>query len=169
MSTVTSSIVPANRASYFALPAAVGLCFLPSVVGIWHRPDEWFRELARPPGNPPDWVFGPVWTVLYTLMGVALWLASGSGPRAELRLPLALFATQLLLNAAWSWLFFGRHAIGWALADLILLTLLVGVTAVLFRRHSLASSILLGPYLGWLVFAGYLNAGYWLLNRNAGG
>lgn len=146
------------------LIAALVLCWLPSLSGIWFGPDEWFRTLIRPPLNPPNWVFGPVWSTLYVLMGVALWLLWRAPVQSGRKLVLALFAVQLVLNAGWSWLFFGRHAIGAALVELLLLASVVATLILLARRHSRTAALLLTPYLAWLLFAGYLNFGYWRLN-----
>jgi translocator protein len=127
--------------------------------------DEWYSELVKPRFNPPGWVFGPVWTMLYILMGIAAW-----GIWRRIRQPLAkpalgLFGVQLFLNAIWSGIFFGLHEIGWALADLVALWVVLAATTVLFVRVRTWSGLLLLPYLAWVTFAGVLNYSLWMLNR----
>ena len=126
--------------------------------------DGWYRTLAKPTWNPPDSVFGPVWTTLYIMMAVAAWLVWISAERKSTVLPLALFATQLLLNVAWSWIFFGLHQPGWALAEIILLWLTIGATMLVFFRFSKIAGWLLVPYLAWVSFASVLNLAIWRLN-----
>lgn len=155
--------------SWLSLTLCLLLTYLPALMGIRFGPDAWYRSLERPIGNPPNWVFGPVWTTLYLMMGVAVWLVWSSGPWRSVRAAIALFTFQLVVNTGWSWLFFGQHAIGWALVDLLVLVVLVMATIVIFRRHSSTAAALLFPYVAWLVFAGYLNGAYWLLNRGSGG
>ena len=122
---------------------------------------QWYPTLHKPSWNPPAWLFGPVWTALYIMMAVA---AQRIGRRENPRLPLALFLTQLALNAAWSPVFFGAHCIGGALIVLIALWLaLAATTVVFFRRDALAGALLV-PYLAWCTFAGALNAALWRLN-----
>jgi benzodiazapine receptor len=151
------------------LVAAIALCFVPAAISVQFRPDDWYRSLVRPPLAPPDWVFGPVWTLLYTLMGVSLWLVWRRTGPANAPAAWGLFATQLTLNGLWSWLFFGRHEMLWALVDLLLLAAVLALTIGAFRRHSSLAARLLYPYLAWVLFAGYLNAGYWRLNTGGGG
>ncbi len=124
----------------------------------------WYQTLAKPSFNPPDWVFAPVWTTLYILMGVAGWLvwrASGWGRATS---ALVLFAVQLALNLAWSFLFFGGRHIGLALIEIVLVLAAIVVTAFLFRRHSGWAALLLLPYAAWVSFATVLNAALWRLN-----
>ncbi|MFP4053968.1 MAG: TspO/MBR family protein [Phycisphaerae bacterium] len=127
--------------------------------------DPWYRELAKPDLNPPGWVFGPVWTVLYILMGVAAWGVWRRIGRPLAKPALVLFATQLVLNAIWSGIFFGLHEIGWALVDLVALWVVLAATTVLFVRVRTWSGLLLLPYLAWVTFAGVLNYSIWMLNR----
>ena len=127
---------------------------------------EWYPTLAKPSFNPPSWVFGPVWTVLYIMMGVAAFLVWRVGLDADgVKIALAAFALQLALNGIWSILFFGMQAPGWALVEIILLWIAIGVTAVLFWRISPLAGALLLPYWGWVSFAAVLNASLWWLNR----
>ena len=123
--------------------------------------DTWYMSLQRPPGTPPNWVFGPVWTLLYALMGLAAWLVwQRPGHRKALR----LWGWQLALNAAWAPAFFGWRQT--ALGLLVILVLLVAIclTIAAFARLRPAASLLLVPYLAWTCYALYLNAGFWWLN-----
>ena len=124
----------------------------------------WYRALDKPPWNPPGWVFGVVWSILYLLMAVAAWLAIR--PRAGRRTGplLALYSLQLAVNLAWSWLFFGAHSAGWALADITLVVLLVAATTVAFARVSRLAGLLFIPYLAWVAFASSINL--WIVVRS---
>ncbi len=121
----------------------------------------WYPALRKPPGTPRSWLFGPVWTCLYMAMGTAAWLVWRSGNSAT---ALAMFAAQLLLNAAWSYIFFGLRRAGTALLELVLLWMAVLITAMLFRQRSIIAFRLMMPYLGWTSYAAYLNLGIWRLN-----
>lgn len=137
-----------------ALAAGFGACF---------QPGAWYEALRKPPLNPPGWVFGPVWTVLYVAMAVAAWRVwrAQPGPSATL----ALWGAQLALNALWSWLFFGLERPGLALLDIAaLLALLVFTTFALFAVDRTAGWLFV-PYVTWVAFASYLNVGLWILNR----
>lgn len=126
--------------------------------------DGWYRTIAKPAWNPPDGVLGPVWTTLFILMGVSAWLVwKPAGFRAA-AFPLTLFALQLLLNVAWSWIFFGAHQIGWAAIVIILLWVAILATTVTFYQRSTPAGWLLVPYLGWVTFASVLNFTIWRLN-----
>ena len=126
---------------------------------------DWYVELDRAPWNPPGWVFGPAWTVLYVLMGVAAWLVARTGlDQRSVQIALVLYGLQLALNLGWSLLFFGARAPGWALADIAVLCALVAVTAIAFYRIDPVAGLLLVPYLAWLLFATSLNL--WIVLRN---
>lgn len=123
----------------------------------------WYRALERPDWAPPGWLFGPVWSVLYVLMGVAaFWVWRAGGPRA--RGALTLYAFQLVLNAAWSPLFFGLRQPGWALLVLVVLWIAILATLVAFARIRRGAAYLLVPYLAWVTFAGVLDWRLWTLN-----
>jgi translocator protein len=125
----------------------------------------WYPTLAKPSFTPPAWVFGPVWTALYLLMGVAAFLVWQRGwQRPMVRAGLAFFAGQLVLNAAWSIVFFGAHSVSGAFLVLVLLWLSVLATTLLFGRVRLASALLMVPYLAWITFAAFLNAEIMRLN-----
>jgi benzodiazapine receptor len=126
--------------------------------------ESWYAALVKPTWTPPNWLFGPVWTILFTCMAVAAWLVWRKGGLFENRLPLALFAVQLALNAAWSWLFFGLHLPGVAFAEILLLLAAIAATTVAFWRRSRGAGLLMVPYLGWVGFASVLNWAIWRLN-----
>lgn len=123
---------------------------------------QWYRNLEKPPWNPPSWVFGPVWTTLYILMAVAAWQVWRRAKKAVL--PLSLFFVQLALNAAWSPVFFGLRSLVGSVVVIVPLLVLVAVTTVLFWRVSRAAGILMLPYLAWLAFATALNISIMNLN-----
>jgi tryptophan-rich sensory protein len=130
----------------------------------------WYPTLVKPSFNPPAWVFGPVWTVLYLMMGVAAFLVWRKGLATDgVRLALAVFAVQLALNGLWSILFFGMQSPAWALVEILLLWLAIGATVVLFRRVVPTAAALLLPYWAWVSFATLLNASLWWLNRSPTG
>ncbi len=146
------------------LALCVLLCFLPALGGVFFAPGEWYAGLAKPALNPPAWVFGPVWTALYASMGLALSLAPAPARAARAWPALALFGLQLLLNALWSWLFFGLHRPDLALLDIAALWLAILACAVAFWRLRPLAGALLLPYLAWVGFAAYLNLELWRLN-----
>ncbi|WP_437186096.1 TspO/MBR family protein [Planctomicrobium sp. SH668] len=126
--------------------------------------DEWYRTLVKPSWNPPGWIFGPVWTTLYVFMAIAAWLVWRSRGLKGASIPLTLFVIQLILNIAWSWIFFRFHQPGWAFLELIVLWLAVAATAVVFYRNNKTAGILFLPYLAWSTFASVLNFTIWRLN-----
>jgi translocator protein len=129
----------------------------------------WYRTLEKPTWNPPDWAFGPVWTTLYLMMGIALvqvWHARRDGRRRRLaQVALGLFALQLALNFGWSWIFFRFHAIGPAFAEIVALLVAILATIAAFARVRPSAAALLVPYLAWTAFASVLNGTIWRLNR----
>ena len=125
---------------------------------------DFYQQLAQPSWAPPSSVFGPVWSVLYALMGIAAWLAWREGGWRRQRGVLALFVLQLAVNALWSWLFFGWHRGALAFADIVLLWLLIVATLIGFWRVRPLAGALLLPYLGWVSFASALNFAVWQLN-----
>ncbi|WP_295138026.1 TspO/MBR family protein [uncultured Reyranella sp.] len=125
---------------------------------------EWYPTLNKPSFNPPNWVFGPVWTTLYAMMGIAAWRVWRSADRDSARGPLAVFALQLAVNLGWSIAFFGLRDPGLAVAVILVLDLLVLATALMFRRIDGLAALLLVPYLAWIAFATVLNFAVWRLN-----
>ena len=127
---------------------------------------DWYPTLTKPSFNPPAWVFGPVWTLLYIMMGVAAFLVWRKGLEVDgVKIAVTVFVIQLALNGLWSILFFGMQAPGLALAEIIVLWIAIGATVVLFWRVVPAAGALLLPYWGWVSFATVLNASLWWLNR----
>lgn len=148
---------------WIGLAVWIALPLLAAAAGSQFQPGAWYDGLAKPSFNPPSWVFGPVWTTLYLLMGVAAWLV-WDRQRAAARGALTLFVVQLIANAAWSWLFFGEQNPGLALLDIVVLWLLILATTIAFwRLHPVAGALLL-PYLAWVTFATALNFEIWRLN-----
>ena len=126
----------------------------------------WYPTLTKPFFNPPAWVFGPTWTVLYIMMGVAAFLVWRQGfSTKDVRLALTLFAAQLALNGLWSIFFFGLQSPGVAFAEILLLWLSIVATVWIFRRVVPAAALLMLPYLAWVSFAAVLNGSIWMLNR----
>jgi tryptophan-rich sensory protein len=124
---------------------------------------SWYIALAKPALNPPSSIFGPVWVVLYLLMGISLWLVWKSSSSKK-KSGLWLFAVQLLLNTIWSPIFFGAHAIGSALGVIVLLWAAILLTILMFKKASKIAGWLLVPYILWVSFAVYLNFSIWMLN-----
>jgi benzodiazapine receptor len=143
------------------------ITFAAAWIGSRYMPGAWYASLAKPSWNPPNTIFGPVWTVLYVIMGVAAWLVwrkvgfSGAGSA------LILFVAQLALNALWSYLFFGLHRPDMAFIDIVALWVVILAVAVLFWRVDHVAGGLLVPYLAWVGFASYLNFVLWRLNPGA--
>lgn len=132
-----------------------------AVLGGLSAPDAWYASLQKPSFNPPGWIFGPAWTLLYVLMAVAAWRvyrAAGFG------LGIGLWLLQLMVNALWSPLFFAMHRIDLALLDIIVLDILVIATIAVFLRTDRIAGWLMLPYLGWIAFATALNVAIWQLN-----
>jgi tryptophan-rich sensory protein len=125
----------------------------------------WYAGLVKPVLNPPSWVFGPVWTTLYALMGIAAFLVWKAGwERKEVRVALKIFGLQLFLNAIWSIIFFGLQIPGWALVDIAALWLAIVWTMFIFYKISKPAAYLLVLYILWVSFASYLNYSIWMLN-----
>jgi tryptophan-rich sensory protein len=142
------------------------LVFTAAAVGAFASADasEFYRNLARPSWAPPGWLFGPVWSVLYALMGVAAWLVWRARGFAGARSALFVFIVQLAANALWTWLFFGWRQGGLAFAEILLLLTLVLATIVLFWRINKLAAVMLMPYFLWLSFASGLTLSMWQLN-----
>lgn len=157
--------------SLAVLVVAVLLPLVVGVLGSFSTMDSvraWYPTLVRPSFAPPTWVFGPVWTTLYVMMGVASWLVWREGfARPEVRSALAIYGVQLVFNLVWSWLFFGLQRPFVALLDIIVLLVLIGMTVLRFATVSRGAALLLLPYLAWVAFATVLNGGFWWLNRQS--
>jgi tryptophan-rich sensory protein len=133
-------------------------------IGSNFMPGEWYASLAKPSWNPPSSVFAPVWTTLYVLMGVAAWLVWREVGFSGARLALSLFIIQLVLNALWSYLFFGLQRPMIAFIEIIVLWCAILATLVSFWKVRPAAGALLIPYLCWVSFASALNYQLWRLN-----
>lgn len=153
--------------SLLVLAGIIVVCLVIGYVGsIFTTPkiDDWYATLQKPSFNPPSWVFGPVWTVLYIAMAVAAWLAwRGAGGRV-LSAPATLFAVQLALNLAWSIAFFGAESPALGLAVIAALWIVIAGTIAAFWSLSRTGALLLVPYLAWVSFASLLNFEIWRLN-----
>lgn len=146
-----------------AIAAVVGALLLGQIATFPNLP--WYAGLAKPSFNPPNWLFGPVWTTLYALMAFAAWrvmrLPAGEPGRS---LALALFFIQLALNAAWSWMFFWAHNPALGLLNIIPQLLFVVATAAAFYRIDRLAAACLAPLIAWVGFAAILNLSIWRLN-----
>jgi benzodiazapine receptor len=127
---------------------------------------EWYSTLQRPAIAPPNWVFGPVWTALFALIGGAVWLVwrQADDQSGAVRVALGVFAVHFLANLAWSAVFFGMQAIGAGLAVIAVLWVLILATMWAFARVDRRAALLLVPYLCWVTFAAFLNYRFWVLN-----
>lgn len=155
-----------KRQQFVGLIVWLVVCFAAAAIGSIAsiQSASFYAQLVRPEWAPPAAWFGPVWTVLYTLMGIAAWLVWRVGGFRVARTALAMFLVQLALNALWSWLFF-RWKLGMpALVEIVLLWLLIVATTVGFWRIRQAAGILLAPYLLWVSFAAALSYSVWRLN-----
>jgi benzodiazapine receptor len=146
---------------------ALALCFFAAGIGAFAASrglNEWYPALRKPSWNPPSWVFGFIWSSLYTMMAVASWLVWRRRATAPVATPLSVFAVQLLLNAAWPMLFFSLRSPGLGFLEIILLWLVVATTVGMFWRVSNAAGMVMVPYLLWITFAMALNGSIWSLN-----
>ena len=152
--------------SVLGLVGWLALCFAVSAVGALGSMNApaFYGQLVQPSWAPPPWLFGPVWTALYAMMGVAAWLVWRAGGWAKNRLALSLFLVQLALNGLWSWLFFAWQLGAWAMADIVALWVLILLTLIAFWRTKPLAGMLLVPYLLWVSFASALNFNLWQNN-----
>src|SRR5512133_2858936 len=145
-----------------AIPLIIGVIgsvfTMPSIPG-------WYAGLQKPAFNPPAWIFGPVWTLLYTLMGISLWLVIRDGiTEKPVQQAVVIFTAQLIANFAWSIIFFGLHMIAFAFLEVLLLDILIIATIVSFRKINPTAGWLLVPYICWTAFASILTGTIWILN-----
>jgi translocator protein len=159
----------ADGRSIAKLTGAVAACEAAGEIGAFLSREglqEWYPKLQKPSFNPPDWVFGPTWTLLYALMGTSLWLEEEWGEDgAAKRTSRVFFGAQLLLNVLWTYVFFGRRAPGWAFVEVLVLLAAIASTVASFSKVSRTAAVLLVPYLLWTGFASVLNFSVWRLNR----
>ena len=127
--------------------------------------ESWYQTINKPSWNPPGWIFAPVWTTLYIMMGVALFLVWKSDSSDILKkTAITLFTIQLVLNFFWSFIFFDQHQIGWALVEIIAMWIFILLTIFAFGNISKLAAWLLVPYISWVSFATILNYTIWKLN-----
>jgi translocator protein len=127
--------------------------------------ESWYLGIIKPELNPPSWVFGPVWTTLFALMGIAAFLVWKKGLNNKgVKIALDIFILQLILNTFWSIIFFGLESPGWAFVEIIFLWVAILATVIAFARVSKPATWLLLPYILWVSFAVYLNYSVWILN-----
>ncbi len=138
--------------------------FTAALFGSRYVPGMWYETLSKPAWTPPNWIFGPVWTLIYITMAVAAWLVWLKVGFAGGKMALGLFVFHLFLNAAWSYLFFGLHRPDLALIDIFALWFTILATGLLFYRIRAVSGLLMLPYLAWVSFAAWLNFALWRLN-----
>jgi len=143
-------------------------CFGTSAIGAAGslQAKSFHAGLTQPDWAPPGWLFGPVWTILFAMMAIAIWRVCSIATRNESRIATLLFLAQLALNALWSWLFFAWQSGSWAFVNIILLWGLIVSCIVFFWRTSKLGSLLLVPYLCWVSFAAMLNYSLWQMNTN---
>ncbi len=146
----------------------LGICFFTAWAGSQVSPGiapaDWYENLNKPVWNPPGWLFGPVWSILYTLMGIAAWLVWKEYGFSGASAALGAFFVQLMLNGLWSQIFFGMQEPGWAFAEIILLLAAIVVTTILFFKKSRTAGWLMVPYIAWVSFASVLNGTIWVMN-----
>jgi tryptophan-rich sensory protein len=144
------------------------IIFLAGAVGTVSTLPEittWYAALAKPSWTPPNWAFGPVWSTLYVLMGIALFLVWREGlERKEVKVAISIFAVQLAINVMWSLVFFGGHNIFGGLVLILILWIAILINIIVFYRISKAAGLILIPYLIWVSIATYLNYSVFILN-----
>ena len=153
--------------SIIVLIGFVGACLLAARVGAAYRPGDWYEQLRKPAWGPPNWVFPPAWAVLYLTIAVSgclVWRTSGFATAA---LPFAIYLVQLVLNAAWSPIFFGMRRPDLAFVEIVILWFSIVATIATFHPVNAVAAWLLLPYLGWVTFAAALNFTIWRMNRGS--
>lgn len=150
------------------LVTSIIICLFAGFIGsIFTSPSipTWYATLIKPSFNPPDWIFAPVWTALFALMGISLYLVWNKGLQdKKVKISLSLFGLQLVLNVLWSFLFFGLHSPFYAFLEIIILWIAIVLTILNFFKVSRTAGLLLLPYIFWISFAAILNFSIWRLN-----
>lgn len=141
-----------------------GFAFLPALGAKLVEIEGWYASLYKPPWGPPSWVFAPIWTILYILIGLSGYFCWTRGGRTDRIADFVVYGVQLVLNGLWTPLFFGMHRISWALGDLILMWFLTMLCISAFSQRSRLAAWLLLPYFLWISFAGALNAAILVIN-----
>ena len=145
----------------------VSVCFGAALLGsifTGRSVADWYVGLNKPDWTPPNWIFAPVWSLLYLMMALAAWLVWRKDGLAAAALPLRLFALQLALNVAWSAVFFGLQMPAAAFAEIVILWSLIAATVFAFWCVAPVAAVLMVPYLGWVTFAAALNLAIWRMN-----
>lgn len=154
--------------NFLKLLITVTASLLAGVIGSLFTASEiqgWYTTLIKPEFNPPSWAFGPVWTTLFVLMGIAAFLIWKKGlDRRDVKIALCIFLGQLILNTLWSIIFFVLHSPGGAFIEIVFLWLVILATIIAFAKISKPAAWLLVPYILWVSFASYLNYAIWALN-----
>jgi translocator protein len=153
--------------NWFLLIGLIVICNLIGSLGvIWTSSDRgWYNNIEKPSFNPPSWIFGPVWTLLFSLMGIALylvWIAPASNIKA---IALIFFGLQFVLNILWSYLFFGINNPLFSLVEIFVLLFFILITGIYFYFVNRFAGYLLIPYFLWVIFASFLNYSIWNLNK----
>jgi tryptophan-rich sensory protein len=153
------------------LIVSIVACFIAGGIGslfTFKAIPTWYPGLRKPPYTPPNWAFGPVWTTLYLLMGISVFIVWQQGlETSSTILGFVLFWIQLVINALWSLIFFGLKSKGGGVVTIVILWFLILATIITFFRVSSWSGALLVPYIVWVSIASYLNIGVWVLNKQA--
>lgn len=154
------------KINWFLLIGFVVACNLIGAIGaLWTASDGvWYKEISKPSFNPPSWVFGPVWTLLFSLMGIALYLVWVSPSSRVRTIALVLFGVQFVLNILWSYLFFGLNNPLWSLIEIFVLLFFILLTGIYFYMVNGFVGYLMVPYFLWVSFASFLNWAIWSLN-----
>ena len=158
---------PSRARQAVCLLSLVAICFAAAGAGgaiTSVSVGDWYQTLKKPSWTPPDWLFGPVWTVLYFLMALSAWLVWRRGGWFASRGSLALFGLQLILNVGWSVIFFGMRSPGFAFGEILILWLAIAATAISFWGQSTSAAIMFTPYLVWTTFAALLNFAIWRMS-----
>lgn len=149
--------------SWLAIAVFIGLNLAAASSGGLFKPGAWYKRLRKPSWTPPNWAFPVVWGLLFSVNAWAGWLVWETAGRSALP-ALAVYTVSLMLNAAWSWLFFGQRRMAWALVDVVLLWLSLACVILLFWQIRPFAALLLLPYLGWVAIAATLNLTVWRMN-----
>ena len=158
---------PVRASDIIKLIFSIGICLYAGYAGSTFTASEvdtWYRLLDKPSFTPPDWVFAPVWTILYVLMGVSLFLVWRQGINDESRKAVMAFSAQLAINVSWSIVFFGLKSLSGGLIVISMLWIAIIITMIQFNRTSKLAAIILAPYLAWVSYAAMLNVSIVILN-----
>lgn len=147
--------------------AFILVCFFVEILGSFWADEtslRWYHSIAKPSWNPPDWVFGPVWTILYIMIAISGWLIYRAEHSTQRTVALIFYTLQLVSNFLWAFLFFSLHSPVLSLIDIVPLCIFIGLTIIKAWPVSKLASVLLIPYFFWVMYATSLNTAIWLLN-----